>query len=460
MSVSKRLMILPLGLLITVSGCSGNRLRHLFAPEREFMNLSELDEYNAKSETDPDQAEASDELLASLSDSPVDKSGEQDHEGFFSINRWLKPKLKDTISPDPFLDDDQIDENENNRPVVVVGHSNEVQNEQAEESASEDEQKEQQFPQHTADTATFNQRQRRPTFADIMAEFQEDDEKSDDLDALAEEWLADQNNDKTSIVDDFDPPIEFDPLIKEAIEDSTPVDGFGDSAPSLTFDVPEEQFPALDEEKPQFDLVNVVDDSPETIGNFLNNVSNHSENEQFGESQNQLTNTDVIFDDDPSIEDSLWQSSDSMGVWQDNESIIDETTTDFSFDEEVEFSGDTKINAEPVSTVSGSQLPRVTQSYDQIVSASDVTTPADVDGLPLESPKAAVAAELHLQPSDPDPFLSDFESQSSVATSAGPKTEVAATISVRTWLMLLGGVVIAYLLIAPERQNLRNRNNR
>ncbi|MCH2209958.1 MAG: hypothetical protein MK110_01545 [Fuerstiella sp.] len=454
MSVSRLLLILPLGLLISVSGCSGNRLRYVFASDREFMKLSELDEYNAKREADSDQVEVSDGMLASVSEDSSNESSEQEHVDVLSISRWLNPKLEHAVSPDPFLEDEPVepvDENADSGSVMVVGHPNELSEELS--SGDEDEQGKQRTRQDNADTVSFNEQERLPTFADILAEFEEDAEKPDDLDAQAEEWLANLNQDQSSSAD------EFEPLTGEAIEESDPADEFGDSTSFSAVAPSKEPSPVRDEGESQFDLVDIIDDSSETVSEDEGDVDDDFGNEYLHDSQNQPAGKDVIVDNEPLIEDSLWHPSGSISGWRDTESIIDKTKSELSFDEETGFPDVTRFNAEPVNPVSVSRLSSVTQSYDHTGSATDVITSVDVDNVPHGTPQLAMTAEFHSHLPDSDPFLSDFESQS-VAGPAGSKTGIVAALSVRTWLMLLGGVVIAYLLIAPERQNLRNRNNR
>jgi hypothetical protein len=66
-----------------------------------------------------------------------------------------------------------------------------------------------------------------------------------------------------------------------------------------------------------------------------------------------------------------------------------------------------------------------------------------------------------------DPFLNDFATQAAAPVRAtdfniraGSSIGTTQNVSTRTWLMLLGAVVIAYLLFAPEKKKQSHQNNR
>lgn len=445
MSVSKRLRILPLGLLIIVTGCSSNRLQQIFAPDREFMALNELDQnYDGQGA----RQGRSEESLASRSKDIGEHSNDQKSQRFFSIGRWINPGNTDSIPPDPFLAMEQFNPPANDNRVVVVGHSNELENREAGELLIENEKNQQPLNQETAETDSTDQRGRLPTFADVLAEFEEADENSDELDALAEEWLAEETmEDGTS---------DFGVLTTDAMKDSASAREADSDDPTLDFNVSDERLFFEDSEEPGVKLAE-TDGNLEGFEGLLENHNDSTSSDPFGDEQDYSPATDHVFNNESSIDESLWESSDSIVGWGHTEPKNDksshrlETIADQGRKKKLDFSRPTKV------TASGVQRQKTTRAAMGLVAAAGEPATATE-----KMPFRVKAAEIGSQISSDDPFLSDFEKETPEATSpaVASNTGFISNVSPRTWLMLLGGVVIAYLLFAPERKNLRQPNNR
>ncbi|MEO2035988.1 MAG: hypothetical protein ABGZ35_28265 [Planctomycetaceae bacterium] len=454
MSVSNRLLILPLGLLITVTGCSGNRLRQIFAPDREFMALHELDRNDGERDDKNERSEQFSESLASRTDEIDDQKVER----FFSISRWLNPTHSDAIPPDPFLETNHFDQStpvDHDDPVAVVGHSNQLKNGEKEEFVVKDEPIQRPLDQETTDTNSPNHRQGLPTFADVLAEFEEADENSDDLDALAEEWLADEMEEEN--VSDFDV------LLSGAMGDSITVREDDSDGPTLDFDVANGRSAFNDSKEPNLKLAD-TDESLEDFEELLENDVFASASDPFSDKQEHSPAADHVDRGAVSIDESLWESADSGVGWALSEPKNDE------------------FNEEPVATARPGRSKKrgFGEPTKPAASGMQLRTPIPGVGLaaaaekrarrPASSPARATekmpfpvtAAEINSQISGDDPFLSDFETETTASTgqSVPSRTSAPGSVAPRTWLMLLGGVVIAYLLFAPERKNLRQPNNR
>lgn len=454
MSVSKHLLILPLGLLIAVSGCSSNRLRQIFAPDREFMSLSEIN----GEDTNQEQSAQSSQSLASQSRTVDDQSNAGRDDGIFSISRWLNPQDSDSYPPDPFLEYDETDQPATENPVIAVAHSNEPDGGAHTEFPDEDDHADQRFVEETTGLDASADSNRVPTFADILAEFEFEDDTAydDDLDDFASEWLADEVSDEDAS--------DFDLLMANAMEDAAAVRDSDDSEVRLRFDAEvEEQFVADRQGSESAGM----EGSSWDFEALRENGDEQTVDEPSSPQQSDSFDTPLVFGHDEALDESLWQSSDPVISWQDSDSVV-------------AAAGDEPVSTEPLSDKGPpdfsdpTELTTAARLQQTTSPPNKVSQPAgNADHHPVarasrlkQTPEAPVhrstVASTDPRFSHPDPFLTEVDTQPlpPVSPEVESEAQVGSSFSSRTWLMLLGAAAIAYLLFAPERKNLRHLNNR
>ena len=455
MSVSKHLLILPLGLLIAVSGCSSNRLRQIFAPDREFMSLSEINGEEAKRE----QSAQSSHSLASQSGTVNDESNGGGNDGFFSVSRWLNPKDSESYPPDPFLEYDEADQTAVENPVIAVAHSNETGVEDNIEFPDKDNHADQRFVEETSGLGASADNNRVPTFADILAEFEFEDDtaNNDDLDDFAREWLADEVSGED--VNDFDV------LMANAMEDADATRGSGDSEVTLRFDAEdEEQFVGDRQEQPE---AADIEGGSWDFEALSKNGDELTVDEPSTRQQSDPFDTSLVFDHDEALDESLWQSSDSVIGWQGSDTVEAEArdepvpTEPLSNKELPEFSEPTKLATAARMRPTNTPPNAVTQPAGK-ADHRRTARPSRLTQTREAPVRRSTVAGADPQFSHSDPFLTEVEPQPLPAANPEVESEalVGSSFSPRTWLMLLGAVAIAYLLFAPERKNLHHLNNR
>ncbi len=455
MFVSKRLLILSLGLLITLSGCSGNRLRQIFAPDREFMTLSELDEYDSTR-----GSKKSSTSMAFLSREEEDAGNpDEDDDGFFSVSRWLKPKSTESFAEDPFLETD-------GNPVKTAGLSEDVTADTAEELISRDEETPSLDLPWLADAKEEvpDKRKKSPTFADIMAEFK--DETTDDaadpdgVEAMEQKWLASQAGESEA---------DFGDVIEEAVAEFSPGTPEANETPTLNFDETDESTSAEDGTVPYLDPP-ISDSEPLTIADLDLDASTETTAGTITAIDDPLDDRPLDlpepepesdFVDDIAVDESLWQSSVGAVSWKTDRPDEPADQSDPTAASDAMGSWDfSSATEQPKSDL---QFPIEIPSAESLAySGTHDRQSADRTTGPWTTP--AGSESLH-----DDPFLNDFEDQAVVPAASNVPPEAAAAkssvsrvgnLSARTWMMLLGAVVIAYLLFAPEQKNLRIGNNR
>lgn len=506
MSVSRCLFILPLGLLITVSGCSGSRMRQIFAPDREFMALSELEEYDAQSVADRYAARRNGGLLASLSRDRTEDDAEQtadENSRLLSLSRWLPSRRGEDLPDDPFvgLDADDADTEateavvaaepaaDANDPMVTVGLSRELPADPVDPVDDDDD-----FvfdpsivatpPEDNAtDPSTSSDRSDLPTFADIMAELEDEagpEDNSDELDQLAEAWLAAQSEPEEEAAAEEPVLSDFEALLAEATEGITPATAADDDVPGLDFDQPiqepeyerAEQLVAMAEVPEAAEGIDQPIDAAESA--TINTVDQLVERDSRPELPLALPGDSLSETDDipparqPSELDTEVAQSESPADLPADEDTVDMAGAPFA---DVTDDGRPAPADEPFSIAA--EQPATRPQVDDFESIrSDFRPPAfrhpatglQPSSLAAESGETARRADAF----DDTRFLNDFESQVTATTTAPVAAPPAATTgnsiisrqSPRTWLLLLGAVIIGYLLLAPERHNLRHSNNR
>lgn len=494
MSVLRCLFILPLGLLVAVSGCSGSRMRQIFTPDREFMALSELEEYDQQSVAERYSSRRTNGLLASLSRDKADKTEDSetpddDNARLLSFSRWLPSRKGEDLPTDPFVgldaDDTQATEEEvaiaeadtepsAAEPMVTAGLSRELPTDPVDDfdfDISEFEKSE------TDSTSTAMAEDRSadedqddvPTFADIMSELEIDKEPedigdhTDDLDQLAEAWLAAQEEPETETApaDTAAEPglTDFEALLAEATEAISPAASSDDEIPGLDFNSP--------------------------LGD--------PENERAEQLVAELDFNEALEDGDRLIEDPDDTSSFTVDELVELDAMpelpvpLPEVSQVTQSDSQVETSLDNDIAAPPFEDLMDHQDPAPADDPIHIAVEQPSAQPFDDDfesirndfrppafrhpatSLQQQRPAAEPAAITRgADVFDDTRFLNDFESQVTAATAAPVATQppaaggtsIISRHSARTWLLLLGAVIIGYLLLAPERQSLRHSHNR
>ena len=461
MSVSKYFLILSTGLMIAVSGCTGNRLRQIFAPDREFLSLSELDQYDTQGGKEPELPGPSENSLVSFWKDRTDSSDDTERERVFAITHWLRPKDREILPVDPFLDNYNGNDSGDDRPIVTVGHTDDQPDDWASEFSSETADPEVAGVEHADDTEEAAPKRGLMTFADIMAEFEDEDEDEiDDLDALAEEWLREQTT--GSDVGDFDD------VLSKSLDESPVTGDTSEDGPVLDFDEPDETLTAeeLTQRDSEQDNLNIESLNWE--------LDFHTIDAPYAASQPRgLQNTGIIHGESL-LDDSLWQPADSATEW-----TLTDITNDEQHGEQMSTATTAGVGNRESSSAAGEEVPGmklspVSSTFESDGASDAAANHASVSQLTpptQEIPQAAVEVRIDSRvPPEVRPFLTDFKFQ---AAEVLPRLPVSTTvpaastgagsgrsISPRTWLILLGGVVIAYLLFAPERKNLRHRFRR
>lgn len=477
MFVSKRLLILPLGLMITLSGCSGSRMRQIFSPDREFMSLSELEEYEAKKRGLSTEESNSGQFLAALRGNR-DEQGDEEDRSIVNLSRWLSSRKDKTLPADPFLED-SVGESTYDGPAVAVGHSRELP---AENPVSP----EQVDPvDHTLPEIEFGDTAEvaveavvedvtaapagddKLTFAQIMAdlEFEEEDEQDevDPLEAMEQEWLARQS--AQAEPDAESGTTDFDALLAESVQE-TSGDVNDDDTPALNFDDSETETADRDDAIPYLTEADVDSDAhtaEDDVAAPFGAVEEDDDSVEITFSGPALPRlpAEELLDSVAPLDESLWQSADVVAQ---NETPAGDDPQQSSSSTETPDLGSWDFGPAGAAA-SGLQLPPSLPATTSV--EPDELTP---NRTALHRPATAISQAVAVAESTPvfadDEFLNDFESQAAAASSTPPESpgqpkpamSVMAGQSPRTWLLLLGGVVIAYLVFAPERQNLRHPN--
>lgn len=467
MFVSKRLLILPLGLLITLVGCSGSRLQQIFAPDRDFMSLSELDEYEGL-QRGPTSASV-----------VLRDAGEKSEGGrLSSVAGWLRPKSKnnDALPSDPFLKDNNDTEADRKQPIVTVELSKNL-GEDAEQLSSKNNTG---FPSATTPEETVKRSSEAPTFADIMSEFEESADnlstepdiidameeawienlstESDSSDAMEEEaWLEKQSAESQTVSN-------WDTLLPEAIDDGSPKSESSDDGLILNFDMLNDEPSEEDDQVPTLNLAETVQES-EKIDELIQELAASEAFDSFEDSSLELSDTADFFDSETADDESLWQSFDST---------IERKSPDSDDSADVHklpplsdpFTVGNR-DFDPVNEGANSslQLPPIVQSSSAASSPGE--QPAIAQSFTNGNPQPLTIAHNQSQTLSDDPFLNDFATQAAAPARAadfniraGSSIGTIQNVSTRTWLMLLGVVVIAYLLFAPEKKKQSHQNNR
>lgn len=516
MSVFRSPFLLLLGLLVAVPGCSGGRMRQVFTPDREFMTLSELQEYDKQQDIAADESKSTRGFLASLTRDKRDDTDDSDEatdekrERLLSLSRWLPSAKAEDLPTDPFVGIDQdADEDtdvdaEADRIAVADADSEEsvTDNYIISTGLARDLPSDEQTPANEDTSFSVNPFEAAatesavaatpdaapaaddslPTFADIMMEFEDEDESdsTDELDAMAEAWLAGQSGaaDDSSASDSE--LTDFEALLAEAEQAVTPATpAASDELPGLDFDMPQDDSsltadePELPKTAANSSTIQQLIDSSETAID----PDQLAEAEPFDEFPVRLpTENRIRHNDEPEAEQPLWPSS---GVAQNQPPVAPRTPITQPAPSTTAAADDLMGSWDfgPPQDSSRVAMGRPAPPSEEIEAVrSDFRPPAyshPATGLQSESGATEPVGIPSVATSDvfdDTRFLNDFEQQAEAAadTPATAPTEPAAATggsfisrtSPRTWLLILGAAIIGYLLLAPERQNLRQTNNR
>jgi hypothetical protein len=498
MTISRCNFIFSLLLLLAVSGCSGSRLRNAFRAEREFFTLSELEEYNASQDDIRQQPKHWIEGLASFSDESADEEATRSkRQGLLNFGRLLG-RDDESIPPDPFVVADEDTESSqegreaaSDRAVVSVSSSGELPTEHAMPLVVDDWVTEMGVSAAATDSReSSEQSEANPSFSDIMAEFSDDQEETDDLDSLADQLMADQlmaeHSSKSGSLDemlaDFS---ESSSVAGEVDRFEVSPEMFLRDASASAESIPVVSAPDEDIDNP-FDagrrpvqIKDPVPNLPDNVGESSafdvgqrassNAVPGESgiQTVEATEAQNRRHGLADILDSDTTGAGSLWKQS-SQATGRVPEPVTHRVNRRPEIGNHHQAAPAWDAASSSQSVTSFEQIHRPEQSQDKMSFAS---SPLLLPGMkPSVQSQAGTLAPVRMNPPittgpNQDPFLNDFEKlvqatriSSPVAT--GSSDAVIAGFSPRMWVVLLGTVVILYLLFAPERQNRSEPSNR
>jgi len=488
MSSSSRFYILSLGLLIAVSGCSGSRMRKAFRADREFLTLSELEEYDARRDEADEQPKPWSEKLASFSRRSSDEKEEatSERQGFLNFGRLLV-RDDDSIPPDPFVvadHEEEFSDSDEDQIIVSVGASKELKSDDAEPLVGDDWVTEMAASAAAADRLEADDQSGTGiSFSDIMAEFADEPEEEDDLDALADQLMAEHSS-KTASLDDMVVDFSNDSI------DAGDVDQF-ELSPDMFLDdttKPEDDVPVLsiDEsaDNPFSTERNVVSVEEPIPG--LPDVVDRSSAFDFAEPTLEISAANVrdpqgavsaastaggldavdIFGDDLLDRGSLWRSSDQATGWESEQTPgrTQSPQTQPANGQQVEAawnSPSSPVHAgSPFGRSSKRPRPEDSMTFASSPLVLPESQPIQENALPQVSTNLPVAGELTT-----NPFLDDFKTQAETSPAAAPVSpattnDVVAGFSPKMWVVLVGSIIILCLLFAPERQNVSELSNR
>ena len=449
MSGSKYLVVLPVGLLIAISGCSSNPLRHIFAPDRDFLSLNELEKYNRERNAEIDWTEESDESPGSFREGAEDKVVNVERKSVFSVSRWLQPKNLAVLPANPFLEDDSGARASDERSIVAVAHSDERFHGSVDEFSSEEAEDREFVFEETAGTDT---RGGLPTLADIMAEFEDQDDQADDLDELAEAWITGETAKSDAV--NFDPlPTKSNNKLTASKEprNKAAVWEFDDWDEQLTV---EEADPSVSEFSESGNVTGAVDELDWRL-EFKAMKAPYA-----GRQSDGLQSAGILHSE-ASMDESLWQPADSSDSWG---------SADFSNDQDncqvasiaaaADMQWDWDLGPATEIESSATNPARLTQSFG--AEGAGIGQPVgDSSTSAQQVSQTLMSARMDSPASGVHSFPGNAVSQvlavsPAPVTTEAPKAGLVSFLSPRAWLMLLGGVVIAYLLFVPERKNLRH----
>jgi len=490
MFVSKRLLILPLGLLITLAGCSGSRLQHIFAPDRNFMTLSELDEYEGIQ-----RGPTSSSMVSRDADEKPEGRGMSDVAG------WLLPKSEnnDAFPSDPFLKDNHDTEVDRKHPIVTVELSKNL-GEDTEQVIAKNKIG---FPSATAPKIaaiaekTGKRSSESSTFADIISEFEESANnlssepdiidameeawienlptESDSIDAVEETWIENLPTESDSIDAVEETWIEkqttesqtvsnCDTLMAEAIDDGSPKLQSSDDGLTLDFDMLSDEPSEEDDQVPTLDLTETIQE-PEKIDEPIQELAASEAFDSLEDSSPKLSNTADRFDSERANDESLWQASDSTIDFKSPDSDASADLNKSLPLSDLFTVGKRSLGSTTEAVNSSLQLPPIVQSSS--AASSPARQPAIAQSFTNSNPQPLTIAHNHSHTLSDDPFLNDFATQAAapvretdVNMTTGSGNRMTQNVSARTWLMLLGAIVIAYLLFAPENRKQSHQDNR
>jgi len=441
MLASSRIMLLNLSLVIVVSGCSESRVRQLFSQDREFLSLSELRESRVNDGAGEDSAER----LVSQSDSG---SGEEKRSRFPKLSRVLPWRRDGDIPSDPFLESDAEDQN---LPVIAAGPEKLL--EDSEESTADSERsRERRQPKIEAiareskRTSEFRGSADSLSFDRFLAELGSADESP---------TTADENAvDRGGMGTDSDGSTNgFDLFLADSTRDSDREESAesADSDVILSFDLLEEAT-RPDRFAPDDDpeLVLVLNERTEMAESLLPDSFDSSDPVA-------RTGAVDIFDSAAEEPATLWQAADVPFDWDDSESDHSDTV----IRSEQDAAWIVSHQADSVLHDGGDHNQFTGRHGVADVSAQDGNTlllPPTAPLVPIQSVSQAVdITEFAAADFDDDLFLDDFASQATAvaASTADSPSRIAPWLRKRSpsaWLLLLAGIVVTYLLIAPERR--------
>ena len=502
MSKSKRDIVLSLIVLVTLSGCSGGRLRQMFAPDREFMALSELDQPVDADVTDGPSRGRLSGILASASKEKRDEAKKNEAEdqivqtGF--LRRLLKKQEEEKLPTDPFLDEP---ESKDGLPVVTAGKSrgvddnadapNIVPKKKTADAVAGGGSNDRRTDSSTTAAGSAKGRERdvaaakrtygRPpvpgkddvevdeSLSDLIAEFRNDEElfpPSRKESAASEQIQSIRRDAHQEAEEGFNEFLEYafkdDSAASAESSGNASQDDFElDIAMLNELTSPDTLKDRDSEYALPAELDNDIDDvlAESLIQKTDNTAVNDPGSDRFADEEA----IDVVRQEAPLRSESaaksgLWESPNDSFNWGSPGVAGDKGV----FDDESLWSGFPEV---PVSAASTESRSGASPIRTTVLSESDGSRPTvPTTTVPLTTSRAGTAQASF----ESDPFLADFEEQADSLTGAADLPPAGAVapggslggIAPRAWLLILAGVVVLYLLIVPERRNPSHPTNR
>ena len=514
MLIASRQFLWPLGLLIIVSGCAGDRIRQTLHPDREFMQLSELEEYDRKHGEIHGEDPRTSGKFASLSreddaDETADKKA-----GFLNFKRLFG--RDNNLPPDPFLDEedtdvadaDERDADAKDKPssTITIASSREITEPEqtiAEELIRDDWVSKTSTSRPAAKSTVAGASSGTGTsFADTLDEFDEEEDKSsdddDEFDALARrlanevasddfgDEFADDQADSDAFVlnpetltqepsDDDSQSIprlpEGDELLAKIASDDLLGRDFDIMSDANTADDLLPKLPAFSDDEPALSLDGFAGDEAvqaHPLADTADLAATELIGSGTGDSQSMIADVESAvaestFKDQPAL--SLPARAPDTLVERDSEfaSALTVQQQDVA-DQQPEVSPAAEGQSRPRITTAAPMNPMLPNQNCEIETGHSAQVASTRRTAPPMIAQASVSAmEAGTTAFSNEPFLTDFHTQAGVMQR--PPAVTAAVYSgsgysTKLWLMLLGGVVILYLLFAPEQKSPQETYNR
>jgi hypothetical protein len=219
-----------------------------------------------------------------------------------------------------------------------------------------------------------------------------------------------------------------------------------------------------DDQVPTLDLTETIQE-PEKIDELIQELAASEAFDSLEDSSPKLSNTADRFDSERANDESLWQATDSTIDFKSPDSDASADLNKSLPLSDLFTVGNRSLGSTTQAVNSSLQLPPIVQSSS--AASSPARQPAIAQSFTNSNPQPLTIAHNQSHTLSDDPFLNDFATQAAapvretdVNMTAESGNRMTQNVSARTWLMLLGAIVIAYLLFAPENSKQSHQDNR